>query len=65
MTITSHGALVDVGQISAMLTYGMQILTSLMMLSMIYVMVSMSAESAKRICEVLGEQSALTEKAQP
>ncbi len=46
---------IDVGQISAMLTYGMQILMSLMMLSMIYVMLTMSAESAKRIYEVLTE----------
>ncbi len=48
-----HG--IDVGQISAMITYGVQILMSLMMLSMIYVMLTMSAESAKRICEVLDE----------
>lgn len=46
---------VNIGQISAMLTYGMQILMSLMMLSMIYVMLTISAESAKRICEVLTE----------
>lgn len=50
-----EGSSVDVGQISAMLTYGMQILMSLMMLSMIYVMITMSAESAKRIDEVLTE----------
>ena len=49
-----------VGEISAMLTYGMQILMSLMMLSMIYVMITMSAESIKRICEVLDEVPALT-----
>ena len=60
MTITSGGALIDVGQISAMLTYGMQILMSLMILSMVYVMITMSSESAKRICEVLAEESALT-----
>ena len=46
---------VNIGQLSAMLTYGMQILMSLMMLSMIYVMLTISAESAKRICEVLSE----------
>ena len=50
---------VDIGQISAMITYGVQILMSLMFLSMIYVMVTMSAESAKRICEVLDEEPAL------
>ena len=46
---------IGVGQISAMLTYGMQILVSLMMISMIYVIITMSAESARRICEVLNE----------
>ncbi len=47
---------VGIGQISAMLTYGMQILMSLMMLSMIYVMLTMSIEAAKRICEILDEK---------
>ncbi len=65
MTIESMGQTVDVGQISAMLTYGMQILMSLMMLSMIYVMITMSTESAKRICEVLEETSEMTEKENP
>lgn len=55
LSISSGGTLINVGEISAMLTYGMQILISLMMLSMIYVMLTMSAESAKRICEVLKE----------
>ena len=56
-----NGSGIDVGQISAMLTYGMQILMSLMMLSMIYVMLTMSAESAKRIFEVLNEMPDLAE----
>ena len=55
LAIQSGGSLVYVGQISAMLTYGMQILMSLMMLSMIYVMLTMSSESMKRIDEVLCE----------
>ena len=50
---------IGMGQITAMLTYGMQILMQLMMLSMIYVMLTMSAESIKRITEVLGEQPTL------
>ena len=65
LTITSQGTLIDVGQISAMLTYGVQILMSLMMLSMIYVMLTMSTESAKRICELLDETSALTNPENP
>ncbi len=60
MIVTSGGTQIFVGQISAMLTYGMQILISLMMLSMIYVMLTMSAESIKRICEVLEETPSLT-----
>ena len=59
LTISSQGELLDIGQISAMLTYGMQILMSLMMLSMIYVMLTMSMESMKRICEVLDEVPSL------
>lgn len=55
LSISSGGSMINVGEISAMLTYGMQILMSLMMLSMIYVMLTMSSESAKRICEVLQE----------
>ena len=57
--ISSGGQTIDVGQISAMLTYGMQILMSLMMISMIYVMLTMSAESMKRICEVLTASPAI------
>lgn len=65
LVITSNGTLVDVGQISAMLTYGMQILMSLMMLSMIYVMITMSAESIKRIYEVLEEKPIITNPENP
>ena len=59
LIISGTGADIDVGQLSAMLTYGMQILISLMMLSMIYDILTISAESIKRICEVLGEESTL------
>ncbi|MBQ2323384.1 MAG: ABC transporter ATP-binding protein, partial [Oscillospiraceae bacterium] len=61
LVVTSKGALIDVGQISAMLTYGMQILMSLMMLSMIFVMLTLSAEAARRVCEVLDEEPTLRE----
>ncbi len=65
LIITSGGTTIDVGQLSAMLTYGMQILMSLMMISMIYVMLTMSYESFVRICEVLQEQPALADPAAP
>ena len=54
MAINGIGG-VQIGQISALLTYGVQILMSLMMLSMIYVMLTISAQAAKRVCEVLDE----------
>lgn len=47
------------GNLSSLITYGIQILSSVMMLSMIMVMIVMSAASAKRICEVLNEESTL------
>ena len=59
LIVSTKAAALDVGQISAMLTYGVQILMSLMMLSMIYVMITMSVESVKRICEVLDEKPQL------
>ena len=65
LAIKGGGTTIDVGQISAMLTYGMQILMSLMMLSMIYVIVTMSSESAKRIYEVLSETPTLREPEHP
>ncbi len=58
-------AKIGVGQISAMLTYGMQILMSLMMLSMIYVMITMSFESIKRIADVLNETPTLENPENP
>lgn len=57
--ILSGNSGINVGEISAMLTYGFQVLMQLMMISMIYVMLTMSAESAKRISEVLDEKSSL------
>ncbi|HAT02478.1 MAG TPA: ABC transporter, partial [Oribacterium sp.] len=63
--ITSRGLDLDVGQFSALLTYSFQILMSLMMLSMIFVMVTLSAESAERIAEVLNEESTLKNPAIP
>ncbi len=64
MAINGIGG-VEIGQISALLTYGMQVLMSLMMLSMIYVMLTMSAQSAKRICEVLDEVPSMKAPEQP
>lgn len=57
--ITTRGMDLDVGQFSALLTYSFQILSSLMMLSMVFVMITMASESASRIIEVLDEDSSL------
>lgn len=65
LIVANGGTTIDVGQISAMLTYGFQILMSLMMLSMIYVMLTMSAESMKRVAEVLSEESTLNNPENP
>ena len=59
IAISTGGTVVNVGEISAMLTYGFQILMQLMMLGMIYVTMSISAEALHRIGEVLGEQPRL------
>ena len=57
--ITTRGLDLNVGQMSSMLAYSFQILMSLMMLSMVFGMITMSAESAERIVEVLSEESTL------
>lgn len=63
--IRSRGLDLDVGQFSAMLTYGFQILMSLMMLSMVYVMITIADESARRIVEVLDEAPSLASPENP
>ncbi len=63
--ITTNGASLDIGQFSTLLTYSFQILSSLMMLSMLFVMLTFSEESATRIYEVLKEKSNLTSPNNP
>ena len=60
VVISSTGIDLQVGQLSALLTYSFQILNSLMMVSMVFVMITMANESASRIAEVLKEESTLT-----
>ena len=50
------------GMLMSLITYSMQILMSVMMLSVIFVMVIISRESAERICEVINEESNLSSK---
>ncbi len=55
----------EIGKLMSLLTYCMNILMNLMMLSMIFVMITMSMASARRICEVLNETPDLSNPAKP
>ena len=59
------GGELSIGQLSALITYGIQILMSLMMISMILVMLSLSIESTKRIYEVLVEEPTIKDNDSP
>ena len=65
LIIGSNGTYLGVGSLTSMITYSMQILMSLMMLSMVFVMITMASASAKRIVEVLDEKSDLHDPADP
>ena len=65
MIISSRGLELDVGQMSSLLTYSVMMLNSLMMLSMVFVMITMAGESGKRIAEVLSEKSTLYKPGEP
>ena len=58
--VSVGGTSMNVGHLSGLLTYGTQILFNLMMVSFIFVMVTMSLESMKRITEVLDTESTLS-----
>lgn len=53
------------GEFMSLFTYTMQILMSLMMLSMVFVMIIMARSSAERVCEVLSEESTLKNPENP
>ncbi|MCR5528884.1 MAG: ABC transporter ATP-binding protein/permease [Saccharofermentans sp.] len=65
LIITNQGQTINVGELSSMMIYGFQILMALMMISMIYVMLTMSLESVKRVAEVLNEKPAITNPENP
>ncbi|MBO5609197.1 MAG: ABC transporter ATP-binding protein [Eubacterium sp.] len=65
LIIGSGGSSLTTGNLSTLLAYCMQILMSLMMLSMVVVMITMSVASAKRIAEVLEEESSLKNPEDP
>ena len=63
--VGSGGSDLTTGELMSLMTYALQILGALMMLSMIFVMVVISRASAERIVEVLDEQSDLTNPEHP
>ena len=71
MQVTVYGAKMIImdalttGQLMSLMAYCMNILMSLMMLSMIFVMVTMSTASAERIAEVIKEESTLSKPPHP
>ena len=80
MTLTIYGSMIAIswfganmivggelttGELTTMLTYCMQILMSLMMVALIFVMLTMSLASGKRVAGVLNEQSTLTNPENP
>lgn len=65
LVVNFGGAIIQVGQLSSLLTYSFQILMSLMMLSMIFVMVTISIESCERIVAVLEEKCTISNPENP
>ena len=59
MVVNTNSTELSTGQLSQLITYGVQVLSSLMMLSMVFVMTTMASESANRIVEVLNHDSSL------
>lgn len=65
LVVNFGGTIIQVGQLSSLLTYSFQILMSLMMLSMIFVMVTISIESCERIVAVLEEKRTISNPENP
>lgn len=65
LVVSTHSTALTTGQLQSLFSYTTQILMSLMMLSMIFVMIIMSRASAERIVEVLDEKSNLTDDDTP
>ncbi len=65
LIISTGASSLGVGELSSLITYGTQILISLMMLSMIFVMVTISQASMQRVAEVLDEEAAIRNPENP
>lgn len=65
LVITTKGLALDIGQMSSLITYNFMMLNSLMMLSMVFVMITMAMESGQRIVEVIQEKPSLANPESP
>lgn len=65
LIISSRGTLLNVGQFSALTTYGFMILMALMMVSMVFAMIVMAQESAERIVEVIETEPTIKDPTNP
>ena len=65
MIVLSGATELTTGELTSLIIYAMQILTSLMMLSMVLVMITIAQSSAERIVEVLDEKSSLSNPENP
>lgn len=61
--VSSRNTILTTGELSSLIAYAMQILTALMMLSVVLILITIARSSGRRITEVLDEKSSLTEKA--
>lgn len=62
--VGSQQTLLTTGELSSLIAYAMQILTALMMLSVVLILITIARSSGRRITEVLDEKSSLVEKPQ-
>lgn len=62
--VSSHNTILTTGEMSSLIAYAMQILTALMMLSIVLILITIARSSGRRITEVLEEKSSLSEKPQ-
>lgn len=65
LIVSTGGTALSVGNLTSLISYCMNILMSLMMLSMVFVMVSMSVSSGERIAEVLNEKTEIVNPSDP
>lgn len=59
--VSSHSTILTTGELSSLIAYAMQILTALMMLSVVLILITIARSSGRRICEVLDEEPEIDE----